>query len=142
MLPGFHSPPLHNDTVNLGVFMFQALTILHVLVALAIIGLVMIQRGRGADAGAGFGGSSNTFFGARGAATFLSKSTAIAAAVFFSTSLALAYLSDQRDNKSGDIMDVPGAPKTASDLPPAERGAPGDVPQPADVPAGAPTPAP
>jgi preprotein translocase subunit SecG len=126
----------------LGVFMVQALTILHVLVALAIIGLVMIQRGRGADAGAGFGGSSNTFFGARGAATFLSKSTAIAAAVFFSTSLALAYLSDQKDNKPVDIMDAPAAPKASSDLPPAGKvSAPSDMPQPADVPAGAPAPA-
>ena len=120
--------------------MVQALTVLHVLVALSIIGLVLIQRGRGADAGAGFGGSSNTFFGARGAATFLSKSTAIAAAVFFSTSLALAYLSDQRDNAGGDLMDLPAVqspPQGASDLPPVEKGtAPVDVPQPADVPAG------
>lgn len=122
--------------------MVQALTIVHVLVALVIIGLVMIQRGRGADAGAGFGGSSNTFFGARGAATFLSKSTAIAAALFFSTSLALAYLSDQKDNKPADIMDAAEAPKGPSDLPPADKSAgPSDVPQPADVPAGGPDPA-
>ncbi|MGY6214914.1 preprotein translocase subunit SecG [Methylolobus aquaticus] len=123
--------------------MVQALTVLHVLVALAIIGLVMIQRGRGADAGAGFGGSSNTFFGARGAATFLSKSTAIAAVVFFSTSLTLAYLSDHRDNKSADIMDTPAAPKTSSDLPPVQQPAkaPSDLPQSADVPTGGPAPA-
>ena len=123
--------------------MVQALTVLHVLVALAIIGLVMIQRGRGADAGAGFGGSSNTFFGARGAATFLSKSTAIAAVVFFSTSLTLAYLSDHRDNKPADIMDTPAAPKTSSDLPPVPQPAkaPSDLPQSADVPPGAPAPA-
>jgi preprotein translocase subunit SecG len=121
--------------------MYQALTILHVLVALAIIGLVMIQRGRGADAGAGFGGgSSNTFFGARGAATFLSKTTAIMAAVFFSTSLALAYLADHKDNKSGDIMDAPATKEAPSDLPPAGAGpnqnpaTPSDVPLPTDLP--------
>jgi preprotein translocase subunit SecG len=121
--------------------MYQAITILHVLVALAIIGLVMIQRGRGADAGAGFGGgSSNTFFGARGAATFLSKTTAIMAAVFFSTSLALAYLADHKDNKSGDIMDAPASKEAPSDLPPTGAGpvpspvTPSDVPQSRDVP--------
>jgi preprotein translocase subunit SecG len=122
--------------------MVQALTVLHVLVALAIIGLVMIQRGRGADAGAGFGGSSNSFFGARGAATFLSKSTAIAAAVFFSTSLTLAYLSDHSENKPADIMDTPVAPKSSTDLPPVQPGkAQSDLPQSADVPGGAPAPA-
>jgi len=67
--------------------------IAHVLIAAAIIGLVMIQKGKGADAGAGFGaGASGTVFGARGSANFLSRSTAVAAALFFSTSLGLAYL--------------------------------------------------
>lgn len=120
--------------------MYQAITILHVLVALAIIGLVMIQRGRGADAGAGFGGgSSNTFFGARGAATFLSKTTAIMAAVLFSTSLALAYLADRKDNKAVDIMDVPAGAKAPADLPPPAAGekpsSPADVPNQSDLPA-------
>lgn len=119
--------------------MVQALTVLHVLVALSIIGLVMIQRGRGADAGAGFGGgSSNTFFGARGAATFLSKTTAILAALFFSTSLALAYLADRKDNKAVDIMDVPVSKEIPSDLPPPAAGekpvVPGDLPKPSDLP--------
>lgn len=119
--------------------MYQAITIIHVLVALAIIGLVMIQRGRGADAGAGFGGgSSNTFFGARGAATFLSKTTAIMAAVFFSTSLALAYLADHKDNKTGDIMDAPAGVEAPTDLPPAAvrqaPSAPSDLPKSSDLP--------
>ena len=62
-------------------------------VAAAIIGLVLLQRGKGADAGAGFGaGASGTVFGARGAASFLSRTTAMLAALFFVTSLALAYL--------------------------------------------------
>lgn len=65
----------------------------HVLIAAAIIGLVMLQKGKGADAGAGFGaGASGTVFGARGSGNFLSRSTAIAATLFFASSLALAYL--------------------------------------------------
>ncbi|MBT8422994.1 MAG: preprotein translocase subunit SecG [Gammaproteobacteria bacterium] len=65
----------------------------HVLIAASIIGLVMLQKGKGADAGAGFGaGASGTVFGARGSANFLSRSTAVAAALFFASSLGLAYL--------------------------------------------------
>ena len=65
----------------------------HVLIAASIIGLVMLQKGKGADAGAGFGaGASGTVFGARGSGNFLSRSTAVAAAAFFATSMTLAYL--------------------------------------------------
>ena len=69
------------------------LLVAHVLIAAAIIGLVMLQKGKGADAGAGFGaGASGTVFGARGSGNFLSRSTAIAATAFFATSLGLAYV--------------------------------------------------
>ena len=69
------------------------LTILQVLSAFAIVGLVLLQRGKGADAGAGFGaGASGTVFGARGATTGLSRMTAVFAAIFMINSLALAYL--------------------------------------------------
>src|ERR1700750_1954578 len=65
----------------------------HVLLALMIIGLVLLQRGKGAEAGAGFGsGASGTVFGARGTSTLFSKLTAVFAALFFLTSLSLAYL--------------------------------------------------
>ncbi len=65
----------------------------HVFLAVAIIGLVLLQRGKGADAGAGFGaGASGTVFGARGSSTALSKATAVLATLFFVTSLALAFL--------------------------------------------------
>lgn len=65
----------------------------HVLLALMIIGLVLLQRGKGAEAGAGFGsGASGTVFGARGTSTLFSKLTAVFAALFFVTSLSLAYL--------------------------------------------------
>mgnify|MGYP003572980289 CR=1 FL=1 len=67
------------------------LTILHLFLALGLIGMVLMQHGKGADAGAAFGsGASGTVFGAQGAANFLSRSTAVLATLFFVTSLALA----------------------------------------------------
>jgi preprotein translocase subunit SecG len=73
------------------------LTFLQVVSAVGIVGLVLLQRGKGADAGAGFGaGASGTVFGARGASTGLSRMTAIFAAIFMLNSLALTYLF-QRD---------------------------------------------
>ena len=70
------------------------LVILQILVALTVIGVVLLQHGKGADMGASFGGgSSQTLFGARGSATFLSRVTAVLATLFFITSLGLAYLS-------------------------------------------------
>ncbi len=99
--------------------MYQFLMVVHILIAIAIVGLVLLQQGRGADAGAGFGGASNSVFGARGASSFLSRTTAILATVFFSTSLSLAYLAGNKDNKVQDIMDAPEvlAPQQR-DLPP------------------------
>jgi preprotein translocase subunit SecG len=76
------------------------LTILQVLSAFAIVGLVLLQRGKGADAGAGFGaGASGTVFGARGATTGLSRMTAVFAAIFMLNSLCLTYLF-QRDARA------------------------------------------
>ena len=69
--------------------------IVHLFLAVGIIGLVLIQRGKGADAGAGFGsGASGTVFGARGSSSFLSRTTGIFAGLFFVTSLTLAYFSN------------------------------------------------
>src|ERR1700733_3412958 len=75
-------------------FMLRGIILgVHVLLALMIIGLVLLQRGKGAEAGAGFGsGASGTVFGARGTSTLFSKLTAVFAALFFVTSLTLAYL--------------------------------------------------
>lgn len=71
--------------------------ILHVLVAAAVVGLVLLQHGKGADMGAAFGsGSSGSLFGASGSANFLSRSTAILATAFFMTSLGLTYFSGQK----------------------------------------------
>jgi len=67
--------------------------VFHVLLAFGIVALVLLQRGRGADAGAGFGaGASGTVFGARGSASFLSRTTAVLATLFFVSSLGLSYL--------------------------------------------------
>ncbi|CAI8954517.1 preprotein translocase subunit SecG [Methylocaldum szegediense] len=119
--------------------MYQALTIIHVLVALAIIGLVLLQQGRGADAGAGFGGgASSSLFGARGAASFLSRTTAILATLFFMTSLSLAYLADKQDNKQVDIIDGPSVDPSRRDLPQVAEEPPAtdkaDLPESADAP--------
>ncbi len=75
----------------------KAALITHTLIALSIIALVLLQRGKGADAGAAFGaGASGTVFGARGSGSFFSRATAILATAFFASSLTLAYLSSQR----------------------------------------------
>lgn len=115
--------------------MYQVVLIIHVIVAIAIVGLVLLQQGRGADAGAGLsGGGSNSVFGARGAASFLSRTTAILATTFFVTSLTLAYLAGNVDNKSDDIMDTPvSAPEAPRDLPQVPAIAPAPAGK-ADVP--------
>ena len=78
--------------------MYQVIIVFHVLLGLSIIGLVLMQQGKGADAGAAFGsGSSGSVFGAQGATTFLSRTTAIFAVLFFSTSLGLAVYSGHKD---------------------------------------------
>jgi preprotein translocase subunit SecG len=119
--------------------------VVHVLLAAAIIGLVLLQRGKGADAGAGFGaGASGTVFGARGSGSFLSRTTAIMATLFFVTSLGLSYLFSQGRSVPTSVVDrvqtqqpapvettppvdmLPSVPEAA---PPAT--APVDAPQPA-----------
>ena len=83
------------------------ITLVQVLSALTIIGLVLLQHGKGADMGAAFGsGASGSLFGATGSSNFLSKSTGIAAAIFFSATLALAYLSTNRHAEiNGGVLD-------------------------------------
>lgn len=77
--------------------MYQVIIVIHVLLGLGIIGLVLMQQGKGADAGAAFGaGASGSVFGAQGAASFLSRSTAILATLFFTTSLGLAVLNSHK----------------------------------------------
>ncbi len=109
--------------------------VVHVLIALAIIGLVLLQHGKGADMGSGFGGgASGSLFGATGSANFLSRATAVLATVFFLTSLGLAYLATNKPKVGGGVLDAaktlqtapakeiaPTAPeKAAADKPAAE----------------------
>jgi preprotein translocase subunit SecG len=99
--------------------MYQLIIIVHVLLGLGIIGLVLMQQGRGADAGAAFGsGASGSVFGAQGSASFLSRITAIFAALFFSTSLGLAFLSGH-NTAAVDLMQesAPAVEKNTSDVP-------------------------
>lgn len=93
------------------------LTVLQVFLSLGLIGLVLIQHGKGADAGAAFGsGASATVFGAQGSGSFLTRLTAILATLFFLTSMALAYYATQASGPAGlmdtigDSVVVPSAP--------------------------------
>lgn len=80
--------------------------VVHILLALMIIGLVLLQRGKGAEAGAGFGsGASGTVFGARGTSTLFSKLTAVFAALFFATSLTLAYLGTRPSGEPTTVLE-------------------------------------
>jgi preprotein translocase subunit SecG len=117
----------------------------HMVVALVVIGLVLIQHGKGADMGAAFGsGSSGSLFGAVGSANFLSRSTAALATLFFLSSLGLTYLGSTRSvrpaversimdtqaPKSGDVPAVPAAPSGGAPAAPAPaQGKAGEVPK-------------
>jgi preprotein translocase subunit SecG len=102
----------------------------HVLVALGIIFLVLLQHGKGADMGAAFGsGSSGSLFGATGSANFLSRTTATLAVVFFLTSLGLAYVATHKPKTGTSVM------QGTSSLPAAAATPAGEVPKPADDPA-------
>jgi preprotein translocase subunit SecG len=102
-------------------FWFTVILVVDVVVALCIIGLVLLQHGKGADVGAAFGsGASGSLFGASGSANFLSRTTAVLAVVFFLTTFVLAYLVTHKPRASGGVMDtvkeqpkLPDAPVSA-----------------------------
>jgi preprotein translocase subunit SecG len=105
--------------------------ILHVATAIGIIFLVLLQHGKGAEVGAAFGGgASGSLFGATGSANFLSRTTAVLAVVFFSTSLGLAYLATHKPKEGASVMQGVTTPAAAPAVPSAES------PKPADNPAG------
>ncbi|QGW83340.1 preprotein translocase subunit SecG [Variovorax paradoxus] len=113
--------------------------------ALAMIGLILIQHGKGADMGAAFGsGSAGSLFGASGSANFLSRTTAVLAAVFFACTLLLAYFSHARPVGGGSLLEraAVGAPATPASAPAGQI--PGQIPSgtsgaaPANAPASAP----
>ncbi|WP_341503368.1 preprotein translocase subunit SecG [Gallaecimonas sp. GXIMD4217] len=106
--------------------MYEVLLVVYLLVALALIGLVLIQQGKGADMGASFGaGASNTVFGASGSGNFLSRSTAIAAVAFFTLSLVLGNMTANRAKPDTEwqnleqpaVEEVQQAPQDGSDVP-------------------------
>ena len=113
--------------------------VIHVLVALAVVGLVLIQHGKGADVGAAFGGgASGSLFGSTGSANFLSRATAILATVFFLTSMGLTYFSSRKTENKG-VMSQQSEPAKAGQLPgappagkepaaPAQQSVPGAPP--------------
>jgi preprotein translocase subunit SecG len=121
---------------------------LQILAALVMIGLVLVQHGKGADMGASFGsGASGSLFGATGSANFLSRSTAACAGVFFVCTLALAYFSNDRARPStGSVLDRPaiGAPAASGAAPgaPALPGTLSSPPAPATAGSAVATPAP
>jgi preprotein translocase subunit SecG len=117
------------------------LMVVQIICATCIVALVLVQRGKGADAGAGFGaGASGTVFGARGATTALSRATAILAAVFMISSLALAYMVTHRTAPAESVLDklvspevsevpaVPAAPVLPEPVAPATAPAPAPAP--------------
>jgi preprotein translocase subunit SecG len=113
--------------------MSLAVLIVHVLAAAGIIGLVLMQHGKGADMGAAFGsGSAGSLFGASGSANFLSRSTAVFAVLFFLTSMGLSYLSFEKSSSVGVMSthqepakaEVPAVPQTTPV--PSETGTPAD----------------
>ena len=117
------------------------LLVIHVLAALALVGLVLLQHGKGADVGAAFGsGASGSLFGASGSANFLSRTTAVIAVVFFVTSLGLTYYTTRKTEHKGIMAAPPAAP--AQSLPaqipptaPAGQAAPSPAGQAATAPA-------
>jgi preprotein translocase subunit SecG len=145
--------------------LFNLIVVVQVVSALAIIALVLMQHGKGADMGAAFGsGASGSLFGATGSSNFMSKSTAVAAAIFFASTLGLAYYSSERPtavgggvmerapvttpaNRAGSAVPAttttPAAPVApVNDVPAAPAAAPAsDVPAAAAPAAGAPAPA-
>jgi preprotein translocase subunit SecG len=116
----------------------NVIIVVHVVIALAIIGLVLLQHGKGADMGSGFGGgASSSLFGATGSANFLSRATAVLATIFFVLSLVLAYLATSQPREAGSVVDrAPAKPaaEKKSDVPAAPAEAKGEKSDASDKP--------
>lgn len=131
-------------------FIVTIIITVQIVTAVAMIGLILVQHGKGADMGAAFGsGSSGSLFGASGSANFLSRTTAVLATVFFVSTLALAYFSNVRPASTGSVLEgsavtAPAVPETAAQIPgttapvdaaPASAPAAPVAPGPAQIPA-------
>jgi preprotein translocase subunit SecG len=105
----------------------------HIIAGLAIIVLVLLQHGKGADMGAAFGGgASGSLFGATGSANFLSRATGVTAAIFFLTSLSLSYIANVRPETPSSVMDsvpTPSAPAVPVPTPEAPNSKAKDIPK-------------
>ena len=113
--------------------LLNVLLTMQILSALTMVGLILIQHGKGADMGAAFGsGSSGSLFGASGSANFLSRSTAVLAATFFACTLALAYFGNAQPVSTGSVLENSAvvAPPTSA-IPAADTSATDSVPAPA-----------
>jgi preprotein translocase subunit SecG len=111
--------------------MQTAVLVLHILAAIAIVVLVLVQHGKGADMGAAFGsGSAGSLFGSAGASNFLSRATGILAAVFFATSLGLTYFSTVPAKSGGVTSGIEAAKPDAKDAKGAAPAAPSPAPAP------------
>jgi len=101
--------------------LYQVIIVIHILLGLSIIGLVLMQQGKGADAGAAFGsGASGSVFGAQGSASFLSRTTAVFATLFFLTSLGLAVYGGFHTKKADLIDTISSEPAVQKDVPLAQ----------------------
>lgn len=110
--------------------MREAIVVIDILAALGLVGLVLLQQGKGADMGAAFGsGASQTMFGSRGSANFLTRTTAALAIIFFVANITLAYFSTRVPGPESVTQSV-----TAQEPAPAPKDAPPSVPGPAPVP--------
>lgn len=109
--------------------MINVLLVFHLIITVSLVGLVLIQHGKGADVGAAFGsGASNTVFGSQGSGSFLTRTTAILATLFFITCLSLAYLYGQKTSSklAADILSVPKVNNVPQPVPmPNTNGVPG-----------------
>ena len=111
----------------------EILVIVHIILCVSLILLILIQQGKGADAGAAFGsGASSTVFGSQGSGSFLTRATAVLATLFFTICLALAYYSMQRIEPKSALETIKVEAPINSDLPPVETDntVTTDVPQP------------
>jgi preprotein translocase subunit SecG len=124
--------------------MEQIILAVHLLIALAIIGLIMLQQGKGADMGASFGaGGSQTLFGSDGGGNVLTKATAWLVVLFFATSFSLALIVNQRSVVKDDLgLDIPAAATTEAVMTEVVAPADEELPVLDDAPPAAPAPAP
>lgn len=121
----------------------KLMVVFHVIIGAMMIGLILVQRGKGAETGAAFGsGASATVFGAKGSANFLSRSTAVLATLFFATSLGLAYLGSQRPVAKSILEPAGGATApVVTPAPDAPAPAPASLPVAPQAPASSDAPA-